>query len=624
MVRSLVVGAIFLCLAFACAGGNGGEDMMENAHPVAASRNVTVVEDTPTPIVLPAVDAEGEPLTFEVSSGPHRGTLDGSPPNLTYRPDPSYTGPDQITLTARDATGISAPATVYITVRKANEPPAATPQTVNTAQGTPALITLAGSDPEGDSLSFEVTAQPRHGVLSGTGPNVTYQPAPDYDGPDSFAFMAKDATLSSKPATISITVTPMRTLRADPVLNGYEPTGIFNQWIEPVAFTRSEAGRLVTYVGMVDGVTGEQKLGRFDHASRVFVSKVVNATFPPDDHSGVAVSETPQGRLIVACTGHIRDNLLRFDLFDSWDAVTTLSRSLQLPSPATYVQIQTLGARTYMWTRADGEASWYYMYSDDDGRTWSAPQIFLTAGGKPYLMTRKVQRGAASIIRFAFYGHPTASAVQWHHSIRTGYIQIEPSGEHVVVFKNGWKWPIGSETPLIDAWECFDTVYTPPEGRTIRLFDMSDTDEVAFLVTEFDNLPPYRNARNKLLIGVPLRHIYTFPSGPGEDLAYDTYYPGLAFPRHGLATAFDRGRFEVLAASNDGSENGVYDVALTVYDEGSQQTQTLDVMGSETTKLVRPTCAPGSSYCVIAELTYYKDFGNFRGGVRILDLTAAP
>jgi hypothetical protein len=490
--------------------------------------------------------------------------------------------------------------------------------------GMPTAVILSGSDPEGAPLTFEVTLPPQHGALSGTAPNLTYQPAPDYSGSDAFAFVAKDSILSSTPATVAITVTPLRTLPANPVLSGYKPTGNFNQWIEPVAFTRTEAGRLVTYVGMVDGATGEQKLGRFDHATGELVTKVVNATYSADDHNGVAVSETPEGKLIVACSGHVQDGLLRFDLFDSWETVGTLSRSVELPGPATYAQIQTLGTRTYLWTRANGEGNWYYMYSDDGGRNWSAPQIFLTVGGKPYFMTRKVQRGTASIIRFAFYGHPTASGTQWHHSIHTGHIEIDSSGNHVVVYRDGRKRPIGSGNPLFDSWDSFDTVYTAPAGKTIRLFDMTDTDEIAFLATEFDNTPPYANARNKLLAGVPLRHTYTFPFGPGEALPYDTYYPGLAFPRHALATGLDGRRFEVLTASNDGSEAGVYSVALTVYDEGAQQTQTLNVTSSETTKLVRPTCAPGSSICVVDELTSYVDFTHFSGGVRVLDLGAGP
>jgi hypothetical protein len=50
---------------------------------------------------------------------------------------------------------------------------------------------------------------PSHGALSGTPPNLTYVPAPNYNGPDSFIFTANDGALDSAPVTVSITVTPV-------------------------------------------------------------------------------------------------------------------------------------------------------------------------------------------------------------------------------------------------------------------------------------------------------------------------------------------------------------------------------------------------------------------------------
>ena len=47
-------------------------------------------------------------------------------------------------------------------------------------------------------------APPAHGTLSGTAPNVTYTPATNYAGSDSFTFKANDGTADSAPATVSI------------------------------------------------------------------------------------------------------------------------------------------------------------------------------------------------------------------------------------------------------------------------------------------------------------------------------------------------------------------------------------------------------------------------------------
>ena len=45
--------------------------------------------------------------------------------------------------------------------------------------------------------------------LSGTAPDLTYTPDPDYHGPDSFTFVANDGTVDSAAATVSITVAPV-------------------------------------------------------------------------------------------------------------------------------------------------------------------------------------------------------------------------------------------------------------------------------------------------------------------------------------------------------------------------------------------------------------------------------
>jgi len=102
-----------------------------------------------------------------------------------------------------------------------NDPPVATPQTdedsVSTAEDTATGITLAGTDPENDSLTFEVVTQPEHGDLTGTAPNLTYTPDADYNGADSFTFKVNDGTLdSTTTATVSITVTPVND---DPTAN---------------------------------------------------------------------------------------------------------------------------------------------------------------------------------------------------------------------------------------------------------------------------------------------------------------------------------------------------------------------------------------------------------------------
>jgi len=112
-----------------------------------------------------------------------------------------------------------------------NHAPVAQSQSVTAIQDTAKAITLAATDSESDPLTYQIVAQPGHGTLSGTPPNVTYTPAAGYSGPDSFTFKANDGMVDSNVATISITVTVNGVLQ-DIYSNG----GAFT-WICPQGVT---------------------------------------------------------------------------------------------------------------------------------------------------------------------------------------------------------------------------------------------------------------------------------------------------------------------------------------------------------------------------------------------------
>lgn len=84
--------------------------------------------------------------------------------------------------------------------------PVATAQSVTLDEDVPTVVTLAGTDADGDALTFTVVDLPTHGTVSGTPPDVTYTPMANYHGPDSFTFRANDGLLDSAPATVSVTV----------------------------------------------------------------------------------------------------------------------------------------------------------------------------------------------------------------------------------------------------------------------------------------------------------------------------------------------------------------------------------------------------------------------------------
>ena len=62
------------------------------------------------------------------------------------------------------------------------------------------------TDVDGSPLTYAIVAAPAHGTLSGTAPALTYTPAANYNGADSFTFKANDGALDSNVATVAITI----------------------------------------------------------------------------------------------------------------------------------------------------------------------------------------------------------------------------------------------------------------------------------------------------------------------------------------------------------------------------------------------------------------------------------
>jgi len=177
--------------------------------PVAESFLVQTNEDVPAPVLLRATDADGDSLSFTVQTDPSHGTLTGTPPNLIYTPDPEFDGTDQFTYTASDGTLTSAVATVDLTILFAPDAPVATPGSVEVDEDATVALTLTGTDPDEDPLTFEVVQQPGFGTLTGTPPDLTYTPDPDANGADQFTFRAFDGTSYSGPALFEIAVRPV-------------------------------------------------------------------------------------------------------------------------------------------------------------------------------------------------------------------------------------------------------------------------------------------------------------------------------------------------------------------------------------------------------------------------------
>lgn len=192
-----------------------------NVAPVALDQAVSSAEDTAKAVVLGAMDDDNDPLTYIIVSNPTRGTLLGTPPNITYIPNTNAFGVDTFTFKVNDGGEDSSVATVTVNLSPVNDVPVVESLTVSGSEDSTIAVPIRTVDPDGDQLSYTVLTQPAHGTLGGTPPLLNYTPEANYSGSDSFQFKVSDGFAESLIAIVTLTVDPVND---PPTLNAIEKT----------------------------------------------------------------------------------------------------------------------------------------------------------------------------------------------------------------------------------------------------------------------------------------------------------------------------------------------------------------------------------------------------------------
>lgn len=153
-------------------------------------------------------DVDVDALTVTAVGNAVHGTVSLASGVVTFAPFPGYDGPASFEYTVSDGVDTDI-GLVTFDIAGNNDAPAAISASVATNEDTALSGGLTSSDPEGDSVTYILTAIPSHGLITSfnasTGAYI-YTPRANYNGPDSFAFKVNDGALDSASATISITV----------------------------------------------------------------------------------------------------------------------------------------------------------------------------------------------------------------------------------------------------------------------------------------------------------------------------------------------------------------------------------------------------------------------------------
>ena len=151
--------------------------------------------------MIPAPRTAAKPSPSPRWTGASHGTVTLVGGVVKYTPAPHYFGPDAFWYTLSDGHDYSTSvAVVSVNVTKVNLGPTAVNDSVVVDEDTEdtLLDVLANdTDPEGDALTIIAVGTPQHGTATTDGTTVSYTPAPDYYGLDTFTYTISDGTVTA-------------------------------------------------------------------------------------------------------------------------------------------------------------------------------------------------------------------------------------------------------------------------------------------------------------------------------------------------------------------------------------------------------------------------------------------
>jgi len=187
-----------------------------NDAPTAVNDSAALNEDGSVSIAVLANDSDVDNASGPANAGlsvtavgsAANGLVTFTPTGVTYTPAANFFGTDSFTYTVTDPTGLTATATVSVSVAAVNDAPVAQSGSRTTAEDTAFNGTVTSTDVDGPAATYTLVTAAQYGtVLLNLNGTYTYTPNANYNGSDSFSFQASDGSLASNVATIAITVT---------------------------------------------------------------------------------------------------------------------------------------------------------------------------------------------------------------------------------------------------------------------------------------------------------------------------------------------------------------------------------------------------------------------------------
>ena len=184
-----------------------------NDAPVAAADTATVAEDGSVTVAVLAndTDIDGDQPAVSGATNGANGTVAFTAAGVTYTPNANFFGPDTFTYSVSDGNGGTATASVTVTVTAVNDAPVAAADTATVAEDGSVVVAVLANDTDidGDPLTVTGATSGANGTVTFTADGVTYTPAANFFGTDTFTYTVSDGSGGTATGTVTVTIDPV-------------------------------------------------------------------------------------------------------------------------------------------------------------------------------------------------------------------------------------------------------------------------------------------------------------------------------------------------------------------------------------------------------------------------------
>lgn len=195
-----------------------------NVTDISAITTAMDEDGAPTPfnLSLEVFDAENDVFTWTITAAPANGVAVGGATPI-YTPTANYNGSDTFTAQVSDGS-LTDTVMVTVTIAPQDDPPVAVDDSPVTTEDVAGYLDVLTNDSEvdGQSLAIVSVGTATYGAVSiVSGLNLYYIPPANYNGTDTFTYIASDGALTST-ATVTVTVSPVNDvpIAVDDLANG--------------------------------------------------------------------------------------------------------------------------------------------------------------------------------------------------------------------------------------------------------------------------------------------------------------------------------------------------------------------------------------------------------------------